>query len=320
MCNEVGPDVVLDNPKDIIGKTLVELGRINEDIVFVSCDTSMGTGASQFKKEFPDRHFEFGIQEQNAVNQSAGMAMSGMIPIIGAHVPFIVLKTVEQIRDDLCKTKQHVIIIGRDFGLQLSMLGPTHMILEDIAVLRALPNITIIGPSDGPEYRHALMESVKLDGPVYIRMSRQKTRRINNENYSFKIGKANKLMEGKDITLIATSTMVANAFEAVEILNGRGIEVDLINMHTIKPLDKEIILESSMKTKRVVTLEEHSVIGGLGSAVAEVLVRTNPVKMDLIGTEDHFSITGSSYDELLDYYGFTPKKIATRVENFLNTF
>ena len=211
MCNETSTEVIFDNPKDIIGKTLVELGRMNKDIVFISCDTSMGTGASQFKKEFPDRHFEFGIQEQNAVNLSSGMAMSGMIPIIGAHAPFIVLKTVEQIRDDLCKTKQNAVIIGRDFGLQLSMLGPTHMILEDIAVLRALPNITIIGPADGPEYRHALIASVRSDGPVYIRMSRQKTRRINDENYSFKIGKANKLKEGKDITLIATSTMVANA-------------------------------------------------------------------------------------------------------------
>lgn len=306
-----------DSPKKIIGDTLYELGKENQDICFVSCDTSLGTGADKFKKFFPERHFEFGIQEQNAVTQAAGMAISGMIPFIGAHVPFITLKTVEQIRDDICKTNLNVNIIGRDFGFQLSMTGPTHMILEDLGILRTIPNLTILAPADGPEYRNAMIESVKLDGPVFIRVSRKETRRINPPGYSFKIGQANLLKEGKDITVFAISTMVNIAAEAVDILKEEGIDAELINIHTLKPIDRDTILSSSSKTKKVVTIEEHSVIGGLGSAVAEILIQENPVKMKIIGTGDCFSIVGEDYAELLDHYGLSVGKIVLSIKDFL---
>jgi len=311
---------IIESPKEVFRSVIVELGKKNKNVIFVSCDTSLGTGADEFKKTYPDRHIEFGIQEQNAITASAGLALSGKIPYIGAHVPFIICRCVEQIRNDLCVTKANVNIIGRDFGLQFSALGPTHMITEDIGILRTLPNITIIAPADGPEYRAAILTACEIDGPVYIRLSRQPTKRVNNGNYEFKVGKGNILRNGKDITLIATSSMVSRSVEAANLLQHEGISVEVINMHTLKPLDKEIILESSTKTGKVVTVEEHSVINGLGSAVADVLIQDNPIKMKMIGIEDCFVIVGQSYEELLDYYGLTGPKIAQSIKSFLDQF
>ena len=262
---------MIDNPKEIFGEVLVYLGENNKNIVYISCDTSLGSGAKPFKEAFPERHIEFGIQEQNAITQAAGLAFSGKIPIIGAHTPFIVLKGIEQIRDDLCKTGANVTIVGRDFGLFHSTCGPTHTILEDIGILRTLPNITIIAPSDGPEYRQAFIAATEIDGPVYIRLSRHPVKRFHTDSYKFIVGKGNLLKTGIDITIIATSTMVSRALEAAEILEDRGIRSDVINMHTLKPVDKDIILESCQKTNKVITIEEHSIINGLGSAVAEAL-------------------------------------------------
>jgi transketolase len=307
-----------DYPKTIFGETLLYLGKKNQNIIFISCDTSLGSGAREFKNKYPERHIEFGIQEQNAVTQAAGLAFSGKIPVIGAHTPFIVLKTIEQIRDDLCKTNANVTIVGRDFGLYHSTCGPTHTVLEDIGILRTLPNITIIAPSDGPEYRQALISSPEIEGPVYIRLSRHPARRINDEDYRFIAGKGYRLREGNDITIIATSTMVSRSLEASLILENKGIRPDIINIHTIKPIDREIILESSTRTGKVVTVEEHSIINGLGSAVADVLIKENPVKMEMIGTNDCFAIIGQSYEELLEYYGLTGPHIASRIENFLS--
>lgn len=311
---------IIDDPKKIFGSTLVELGKKNENIVFISCDTSLGSGASEFKKTFPNRHFEFGIQEQNAITEAAGMALAGKIPFIAAHAPFIVLKCIEQIRDDLCKTYLNVNLVGRDFGLQLSTCGPTHSVLEDVGLLRTLPNLTIIAPADGPEYREAIIAASKIDGPVYIRLSRQPAKRVNYNSYKFQLGKGNILREGKDLTLIATSTLVSRSIEAAVILKDKGIDIEVINMHTLKPIDREIILESSLKTKKVVTIEEHSIINGLGSAVADVLIKGNPVKMKMIGTEDCFAVTGQSYEELLEYYGFTGPRLADKIENFIKFF
>ena len=205
---EKSAENIFDNPKEIFGDTLVYLGKKNSNIVYISCDTSLGTGAKPFQEAFPDRHIEFGIQEQNAITQAAGLAFAGKIPIIGAHTPFIVLKGIEQIRDDLCKTSANVTIVGRDFGLFHSTCGPTHTVLEDIGILRTFPNITIIAPSDGPEYREALIAATEIDGPVYLRLSRHPAKRINHGAYEFKVGKAVRLRVGNNLTIIATSTML----------------------------------------------------------------------------------------------------------------
>jgi transketolase len=313
-------DEILDYPREIFSDTILELGRRNKDIIFISCDTSLGTGAKQFRELYPDRHLEFGIQEQNAITAAAGLAHSGKIPLIGAHVPFIILKCVEQIKNDLCKTNLNVNILGRDFGLQPSSLGATHMVLEDIGIMRTIPNIKIIAPADGPEYREALLTAVEIEGPVYIRLSRQPTRRINNQDYKFTFGKAVLLKEGSDLTLISTSTLVSNMLEAAVKLKDRGINAEVLNIHTLKPIDEESILESSLKTKKVITIEEHSIINGLGSAVSDILIEKNPVKMKMIGTNDCFPITAGSYNKLLDYYGFTVEKLVKRIENFYNNF
>ena len=310
---------IIEYPRDVIGAALVELGYKNDDIVFISCDTSIGTGANEFKNKFPQRHIEFGIQEQNAVSAAAGMALMGKIPFIGAHVPFITLKCIEQIRNDLCKTNLNVNIIGRDFGLQTPSLGPTHMIIEDVGVLRTLPNITIIAPADGIEYRSAIMAASEIEGPVYIRVSRQPVKRINNINYEFRVGKGNLLVSGQDITLIATSTMVADTIYAAEILKFKGINAEVLNIHTIKPIDKNLILKSCTKTNIAVTIEEHSIINGLGCAVGEILMEKNPMKLLRIGFKDDFLITGETYDQLKNYYGLTGKKIAEKVIRFINT-
>ncbi len=314
-----GTEEQYDDPREVFGSTLVDLGKDNENIVFISCDSSLGAGAGPFNKAFPNRHFEFGIQEQNAIGGAAGMAVLGKIPFIAAYVPFVTLRCFEQIRDDLCKTKLNVNIIGTNSGLAVGIAGPTHTVMEDIGALRTLPNITIIAPSDGPEYRKAIVAASNIEGPVYMRLGRQKIRRINKEDYEFKIGKGNILRKGNDITVIATSTMVSRALDAADILHERQIELEVINIHTLKPIDREIILESSIKTKKVITVEEHSIINGLGSAVADILIEENPVKMKMIGINDLFTVIGE-YDELLDYYGLTAPKIAVKIQNFLNKF
>lgn len=308
---------IFEYPREIIGDALVELGSKNNDVVFISCDTSLGTGANKFKEKFPQRHIEFGIQEQNAVSAAAGMALMGIIPFVGAHVPFITLKCVEQIRNDLCKTKLNVNIIGRDFGLQTPSLGATHMVTEDIGVLRTLPNITIIAPADGIEYRKAIMAAPKIEGPVYIRVSRQPARKINNINYKFRIGKGSLLVGGQDITLITTSTMVADTIDAAKILKSKGINAEVLNIHTIKPIDKNLILKSCNKTNIVATIEEHSIINGLGAAVGEILMEENPMRLLRIGLKDDFLITGETYEQLKNYYGLTGKKIAEKIIHFI---
>jgi transketolase len=313
-------EIEFDEPKKVFSKTLVELGKKDERVVFISCDTSLGTGANEFKTEFPKRHFDFGIAEQNAVSHAAGMAVEGKIPFIGAHAPFISIKVLEQIRNDLCKTQLHAILVGRDFGFQGPNGGPTHMVFEEVGVLRTIPGITIIAPCDGPEYRKAMIAAYNFEGPVYIRMSRIKAKRINKEDYNFKIGKGVILKEGRDITLFATSTLVSNTLDAAWNLQKKGISAEVINMHTLKPIDSDIILKSCSKTGHAVTIEEHSVINGLGSAVAEVLIKNNPVKMKMIGIEDHFSIVGANYEELIDYYGFTPEKLSLKIEEYLEKF
>ena len=313
-----GPSqAIMEDPRKIFSDAFVELGEKNKNVIYVSCDSSLGAGGGEFNKNYPDRHFEFGIAEQNAMGEAAGFATCGKIPFIAAYVPFVTLRCFEQIRDDVCKPKLNVKIIGNNCGFSVSALGPTHTILEDAAIIRSLPNITIISPCDGPEYYQAVFAAAEIDGPVYIRIHRIKARRLHPEGFIFKVGKGEILCEGKDITAIACSTMVQNTLDAAQELAKRGISVEVINMATIKPVDMELIISSSSKTKKVVTVEEHSIINGLGSAVADVLIKENPVKMKMIGTDDIFATVGD-YREMIDYYGLTGKKIALSIEEFLS--
>lgn len=315
--NRIDKTEIYDDPRKIIEKAFLDLGEENENVVYISCDSSLGAGGSSFRKRFPERHLEFGTTEQSSISQAAGLALSGKIPFIIAYLPFITFRCFEQIRVDVCKTELNVNIIGNNCGLSVGSLGPTHTSLEEISSLRAIPNMNIISPSDGPEYREAICAAAELDRPTYIRVHRHKVRRINKEDYKFMFGKGSYLKKGKDVTIVSYSSMAINSLEAAKILETKGIEAEVINMPTLKPVDVDILLDSSVKTKKVVTVEEHSVVGGIGSIVAEVLVKENPVFVYMIGINDKFNVTGS-YDELIDYYGLTPEKIAVKIENFIN--
>ncbi|MDD3776658.1 MAG: transketolase C-terminal domain-containing protein [Actinomycetota bacterium] len=310
-------ETIYENPRKIIADALVELGQQNSRVVYVSCDSSLGASGGPFNQNFPERHFEFGIQEQNGMGEAAGLAISGKIPFIAAYVPFVAFRCFEQIRDDVCKTRLNVNIMGNNCGFSVGPLGPTHVVLEDIAVIGSLPNITIISPADGPQYREAIFKAAQLEGPVYLRVHREKARRIYGENYQMQIGKGEILKQGSDITVVATSTMVANCLDAAEALKSSGIDAEVINISTLKPIDREIILGSSAKTKKVVTVEEHSTINGLGSIVANVLAESGPAPIKKIGIEDVFAVVGQ-YQELIEYYGLTGPSIAQKIEEFLN--
>lgn len=309
---------IYENPRKIIADALVELGQEDSRVVYVSCDSSLGASGGPFNQNFPQRHFEFGIQEQNGMGEAAGLAISGKIPFIAAYVPFVAFRCFEQIRDDVCKTKLNVNIMGNNCGFSVGPLGPTHVVLEDIGVIGSVPNVTIISPADGPQYREAIFKAAQLDGPVYLRIHRQKARRLNPEDYTLNISRGEVMVAGNDVTVITTSTMVANCLDAAALLKASGINAEVINISTIKPIDRQIILESSAKTRKVVTVEEHSVVNGLGSIVANVLSESGPAPIKKIGINDVFAVVGQ-YDELIEYYGLTGSGIAKKIEEFLNT-
>ncbi len=312
-------NTLYDDPRKCFGSSLVELAAQNKDVVFLSCDSSLGAGAGPFNTAYPDRHFEFGIAEQNAMSHAAGLATTGKIPFIAAYVPFVSYRCFEQIRNDVCKTNLNVNIMGNNSGFSVSALGPTHTILEDVGVLRSLPNITIISPADGIEYSQAPYAASQIDGPLFIRISRMKSRRIYSDDHKLIVGKADIPRKGTDITIIASGTTVSIALETAEILSEQKIDAEIINLSTIKPIDKEVILESVSKTRCAVTVEEHSVINGIGSAVSDILIREDPVKMDFIGVADEYAPVGS-YNELMSHYGLGPADIAIRIQTFLDSF
>jgi transketolase len=310
---------IYDDARKIMADSLLELGSSNENIVYISMDSSAGACGTPFRKAFPERHFEFGIAEQNGIGEAAGLAVSGKIPVIAAYVPFTTYRPFEQIRDDLCKTKLNAIIMGNNSGFSVSALGPTHTILEEVGVFRSLPNMTIICPADGIEYRQVLEVASKIKNPTYIRISRIKAKRVFNEDHKLVFGKADIVKTGDDITLIATGTMVSKSLEAAAELEKNGINAEVISMSTIKPLDEEAVIISAGKTGKVVAIEEHSIYNGLGSAVAEVLAKKCPTRMKFIGTPDEYAPVGT-YDELINYYGLTSEKIAQNILDFYKSF
>ena len=304
---------IYDDPRKIIASALVEAGDINEDVVYISCDSSLGASGDPFRKKYPERHFEFGIAEAAAMGQAAGLSISGKVPFITAYLPFITYRCFEQIRDDVCKTNLNVNILGNNCGFSVGPLGPTHVVLEDVAVMRAIPNLTIFAPADGPQYKAAILAAMDIETPVYIRVHRNKAPRLYGVDCRLIPGKADILKKGSDLTLISTSSMVVQTLLAAEILKERGIDAEVINMYCLKPVDDEIILNSAEKTKKVITIEEHTVIGGLGGAVSEVLAGTCSAKLAMIGIEDQFAVVGD-YKQLIDYYGLTPEKLVPRIE------
>ena len=299
--------------RDAYGEALAELGAVNENIVVLEADLSKSTKTSDFKKVYPERHFNMGIAEQNMLGVAAGFAAAGKIPFASSFAVFATGRAYDQIRNSIAYPNLNVKIAATHAGLTVGEDGGSHQMLEDIALMRALPNMTVIVPADGIETKQAIKAAAEYEGPVYIRMGRPKVPVLFDENYTFEIGKGVVLKEGTDVTLVGTGIMVSKAVEAAELLAAEGISAAVVNISTIKPLDAELIVAQAQKTGAIVTCEEHNIYGGLGSAVAEVLVENCPVSMARVGVADKFGESGLP-DELLEKYGLTAANIAAQAK------
>lgn len=303
--------------RDAYGEALKELGKINKDIVVLDADLSGSTRTSKFKEDYPERFFNVGIAEQNLIATSAGLAASGKIPFASTFAVFASGRAFEIIRNSVTYPKLNVKIAATHAGLTVGEDGATHQALEDIGIMRSLPNMTVLNPADAVEAKQCIYKASEYNGPVYIRLGRSKVPVIFNEDYKFEIGKGVQLKEGDDITIIATGVMVSKALESSEELAKNDISARVINMSTIKPIDKDIIIKAANETKGIVTVEEHSIIGGLGSAVAEVVVENAPTHMERIGTMDTFGESGVGND-LLDKYGLNVENIIDKAKKVLS--
>ncbi|MDQ0226252.1 transketolase family protein [Metabacillus niabensis] len=294
--------------RDGFGKALLELGHENPKVVALGADLAESVRANFFADKFPERYFEIGIAEQDMIGTAAGLALAGYVPFATTYAVFAAQRANEQIRLAACYNNANVKIAVSHAGLTCGEDGATHQALEDIASMRVMPGMTVIVPADANEAYEATKASAEIEGPVYLRLGRTPVPIVTDGTGDFSIGKARKLRDGKDVTIIACGIMVEMALIASERLAKEGIDAAVINMHTIKPIDKQIILEHAEQTGCIVTAEEHSIIGGLGSAVAEVLAEHCPVPLVRIGTNDTFGESGPP-QQLLEKYGLTSHNI-----------
>ena len=297
--------------RDAYGEALKEIGGIDEDIVVLDADLSGSTKTAVFGKEYPERFFNVGIAEQNLMGTAAGLAAAGKVPFASTFAVFATGRAYEIIRNSICYPNLNVKIAATHAGLSVGEDGASHQALEDISLMRSLPNMTVLCPADGVEAKQCIYEAAKHDGPVYIRLGRSGVPIIFDEDYRFEIGKGVELVDGKDVSIIATGIMVERALEAAEKLSEEGISARVINMSTIKPIDEDIIIKAAKETKAIVTVEEHSIMGGLGSAVAEVVAQNAPTYVERIGTMDVFGESGGG-NELLDKYGLNVENIVEK--------
>ena len=299
--------------RDAYGEALAELGAINDKVVVLDADLSKSTKTNDFKKVYPERFFNLGIAEQNLLGTAAGFAAAGKIPFASSFAVFAVGRAYDQIRNSIAYPNLNVKIAATHAGLTVGEDGGSHQMLEDIALMRAVPNMTVIVPADGVETKQVVMAAAEHQGPVYIRLGRPKVPVLLGDDYKFEIGKGVVLKEGTDVTLVGTGIMVSKAVEAAELLAAEGISAAVVNISTIKPLDAELIIAQAQKTGAIVTCEEHNIYGGLGSAVAEVLVENCPVPMTRVGVADQFGESGLP-DELLEKHGLTAANIAAQAK------
>ncbi len=295
--------------RDGYGAALVELGEKNKDFIVMDADLAAATKTGMFKKAFPERFYDCGIAEQNMMGIAAGIASTGKRVIVSSFAMFAAGRAFEQIRNSIGYPHLNVIIGATHAGISVGEDGATHQCCEDIAVMRSIPGMTIINPADATEAKKAVFAAMEHDGPVYMRFGRLAVPVVFDDDYAFEIGKGVELKEGNDVTIIATGLMVAEAMEAYELLKAEGINARIINMATIKPLDKEIVIKAAKETGAIVTAEEHSVIGGLGSAVSEVICEECPVPVLKLGVNDTFGRSGAAV-QLLDEFGLRAKDIA----------
>ena len=302
--------------RDAYGKTLLKLGETNDNVVVLDADLSKSTKTNDFSKAFPNRFFNMGIAEQNLIGAACGFATAGKIPFASTFAMFATGRAFEVIRNSVCYPKLNVKICATHAGITVGEDGASHESIEDISIMRSIPNMTVVVPADGIETEKVILEAAKYNGPMYVRLGRSAVPTLFGEDYKFEIGKGTVLRDGNDATIIACGMMVNEAVIAHEELKAEGINVRVINMSTIKPIDRELIVKAAKETKAIVTAEEHSIIGGLGSAVSEVVSEECPVIVKKVGVKDVFGESGTPA-ELLEKYGLTAKHIAESVREAL---
>jgi len=291
------------------GEALAELGRRRPEVVVLDADLSSSTGSALFARAFPERFFNMGVAEQNMMAVAAGLAQVGKIPFASTFAIFAAGRAWEVVRQSIAYSAANVKIGASHGGVTVGADGGSHQAVEDLALMRTLPNMVVLVPADAEEMRQAVNTTVEVHGPCYLRSGRIKYPVIYESSYNFRVGMGHCLREGSDVTVAACGLMVHHALAAAEALTGRGISAEVLNISTIKPLDEELVVASAAKTGCVVTCEEHLVAGGLGGAVCEALAERRPVPVERIGLRDTFGISGSP-EELLEYFGLTPEKIA----------
>lgn len=306
-------DIIKTATRDAYGKALVELGEKDEKVIVLDADLAAATKTGAFKKAFPERFFDTGIAESNMMGIAAGLATTGYTVFASSFAMFAAGRAFEQVRNTIGYPHLNVKIGATHAGISVGEDGASHQCCEDIALMRTIPGMVIINPADDIEARAAVLAAAKYEGPVYMRFGRLAVPRIFDENYKFEIGKAVTLKEGTDVTVIATGLLVAEAVEAAKILESEGISVNLINMATIKPLDKEAVIAAAKKTGCIVTAEEHNIIGGLCSAVSEAVCEEYPVPVVKLGVEDTFGKSGPAV-ELLHLFGLDAEHIVEKAK------
>ncbi|HWI40715.1 MAG TPA: transketolase family protein [Verrucomicrobiae bacterium] len=290
--------------RDAYGETLAALGEENGNIVVLDADLSGSTKTSLFAKKYPERFFNMGIAEANMAGTAAGLAAAGKIPFFSTFSIFAAGRAWEQIRQSIAYPKANVKIVATHGGVTVGEDGGSHQSVEDIAIMRAIPNMTVLVPADGPETSAAIRAAAAYKGPVFVRLGRNKVQSVFSEGCSFEIGKGVELAAGTDLTFVTTGLMTVEAVKAAESLKSQGISARVLHMGTVKPLDGELLLKAARETGAVVTAEEHSIVGGLGGAVAEFLCENAPVPLERVGVRDRFGLSGKA-EELLKYFGLT---------------
>lgn len=299
--------------REAYGQALEELGAVRQDVVVLDADLSKSTKTSMFRAKYPERFFNAGIAEQNLMGLAAGFAAAGKVPFASTFAVFATGRAYDQIRNSICYPRLNVKIAATHAGITVGEDGGSHQALEDINLMRGLPNMTVLVPADGPEAKNAVKAAAEYEGPVYIRLGRSGVPTITDPDAPFVIGKGRVMREGTDVTLIGCGMMVEKALEAADMLAEEGVKAAVIDMSTIKPIDRELIVEWAKKTGAVVTAEEHNIIGGLGSAVAEVLVEEVLVPMERVGIEDVFGESGTG-GELVEKYRLTGEHIVEKAK------
>jgi len=302
--------------REAYGRALVELGEMHSDIVVLDADLSKSTKTANFARVFPERFINAGIAEQNMMGMSAGLAASGKVVFASTFAIFAAGRAYEQVRNSIAYASLNVRVCATHAGITVGEDGGSHQSVEDISLMRSIPGMCVVVPADGISTRQIMFELYKKSGPAYLRLGRPAVPLIYNQDLKLEIGRGIELKSGKDLTIIACGIMVEKSLQAAKILADQGVDVSVIDMHTIKPLDKELVIQKAKETGAILTVEEHSVIGGLGSAVCEVVSEHYPVTVHRLGIEDEFGQSGSP-DELLQHYGLTVDKIVQKVRNLL---